>query len=172
VRRLRSALALSVATAAALATPGAALPATVSGISFTRTDGTLVEFGLRTTVDCRTITHSGRRIQVLRVTVGGVPGPTKRAYWQAEVLPRKGVLRFPAAATPASPDGTGASLFAYDATRKDEVSSSSEPAKGAMRITAAACAPRPRLAFTVNATLGGEAGGRPLRTIGRIDVRG
>jgi hypothetical protein len=139
------------------------------GLVFTRADGTSFSFP-KARVSCGKSRDGGKRKAIF---VDSIPSPyggqaLHKSYFFVEGVlmdgAPKGKVRFPHPATFGHP--SGAQLFVFDrddpqAVDGNELSTDQEEASGKIVFHRARCRPRPRVAFTIHASLGSEFFGLP-----------
>jgi hypothetical protein len=156
------AVVLAAALAAACSSGGESKRARGNELVFTRPDGSQIAFGGSVAITCEPATAS--LPPVLRVRGGQRTPGGRRPFWILEVaradLNHKHTFRFPRDDVAGYPI-----LFALDADRHNELSSSDEEARGRLVFSKATCDDGVR--FRLEAHLGSEFLDQP-----GIDVRG
>jgi hypothetical protein len=159
---------LLVATVSALARPHRKA-SDAGDLAFTREDASTVSFS-HARVSCGKSRNGGQRKAIF---IDSIPSPyggkgTKKSYFFVEGVLRdiapSGTVKFPHVAVFGHP--SGAEMFVFDredpvAIDGNELSSDQEEASGKIIFQKARCRPRPRVAFTIKASLGSEIFGLP-----------
>jgi len=146
----------------AVAPPVAAADLRVSStVSFTRPDGTAVQFPLNLRVWCGRW-DSDAPTRALHVRVGAAGGPLWHLSAVVADVRRRPVVRFPHSFV--FDDPSRAQLFAAEGT--NELSSSEEEASGRITFTRVRCGRRLAVRFRIRAVLGSEVSGDPLTVRG------
>jgi hypothetical protein len=167
VAGLTAAAMLLVATVSAIA--GHRKSSAAGDLVFTREDGSTFSFS-HARVSCGKSRNGGKRKAIF---IDSIPSPyggkgTKKSYFFVEGVLRdvspSSTVNFPHSATFGHP--SGAEIFVFDrkepaASDGNELSSDQEEASGKIVFQKARCRPRPRVAFTIKASLGSEIFGLP-----------
>jgi hypothetical protein len=152
----------AAALAAACSSGGASKSARVNELVFTRADGSHIAFGGHVAVTCEPATAGVP--PVLRVLGGQRTPGGRRPFWILQValtdLNHEHTFRFPRDDVAGYPI-----MFALDANRRNELSSSDEEARGRLVFSKATC--DDGVKFRLEAHLGSEFFDQP-----GVDVRG